>query len=60
MERGQRIEVDDHARSATATGKSLQVGGPELLTFFTFPQAQWKTVRTTNTIERLTRSSAGA
>jgi Transposase, Mutator family len=24
-----------------------------LLTFFTFPKAQWKTLRTTNTIERL-------
>jgi putative transposase len=27
--------------------------GDELLTFFAFPKAQWKTVRTTNTIERL-------
>jgi putative transposase len=27
--------------------------GNELLTFFTFPKAQWKTLRTTNTIERL-------
>ena len=32
---------------------SLQEGGEELLTFFTFPRAQWKTLRTTNTIERL-------
>lgn len=32
---------------------SLQEGGDELLTFFTFPKAQWKTLRTTNTIERL-------
>jgi transposase-like protein len=31
----------------------LREGGDELLTFFTFPIAQWKTVRTTNTIERL-------
>jgi len=28
-------------------------GGAELLTFFTFPNAQWKTLRTTNVIERL-------
>jgi hypothetical protein len=28
-------------------------GGDELLTFFSFPKAQWKTLRTTNTIERL-------
>ena len=34
-------------------GRSLQDGGAELLTFFTFPKAQWKTLRTTNVIERL-------
>ena len=28
-------------------------GADELLTFFTFPKAQWKTLRTTNVIERL-------
>jgi putative transposase len=33
--------------------KSLQEGGDELLTFFRFPKAQWKTLRTTNSIERL-------
>ena len=32
---------------------SLREGGDELLTFFRFPTAQWKTLRTTNTIERL-------
>jgi len=32
---------------------SLREGGGELLTFFTFPKTQWKTLRTTNTIERL-------
>ena len=32
---------------------SLREGGDELLTFFLFPKAQWKTLRTTNTIERL-------
>jgi putative transposase len=36
-----------------AVGKSLREGGDELLTFFTFPKAQWKTLRTTNVIERL-------
>ncbi|MCI0549297.1 MAG: transposase, partial [Candidatus Rokubacteria bacterium] len=36
-----------------AVVKSLREGGDELLTFFTFPKAQWKTVRTTNVIERL-------
>jgi putative transposase len=33
--------------------RSLAEGGDELLTFFSFPKAQWKTLRTTNTIERL-------
>jgi transposase-like protein len=32
---------------------SLRQAGDELLTFFRFPRAQWKTLRTTNTIERL-------
>ncbi len=32
---------------------SLREGGGELLTFFSFPKAQWKTLRTTNVIERL-------
>ena len=33
--------------------RSLHDGGEELLTFFRFPPAQWKTLRTTNVIERL-------
>src|SRR5262249_52757205 len=32
---------------------SLREGGDELLSFFGFPKAQWTTLRTTNTIERL-------
>jgi transposase-like protein len=32
--------------------RSLLEGGEELLTFFTFPKAQWQTLRTTNVIER--------
>src|SRR5256885_1042535 len=36
---------------------SLWEGGDELLTFFTFPKAPWKTLRTTNTIERLHEES---
>jgi putative transposase len=32
---------------------SLREGGDELLTVFAFPKAQWKTLRATNTIERL-------
>jgi transposase-like protein len=33
--------------------RSVREGGDELLTFFSFPKAQWKTLRTTNVIERL-------
>jgi putative transposase len=32
---------------------SLREGGAELLTFFRFPKTQWKTLRSTNVIERL-------
>jgi len=32
---------------------SLREGGDELLTFFGFPKAQWKALRSTNVIERL-------
>jgi putative transposase len=40
-------------KSCPGVVKSLQEGGAELLTFFSFPKAQWKTLRTTNSIERL-------
>ncbi|HET6410551.1 MAG TPA: IS256 family transposase [Anaeromyxobacter sp.] len=33
--------------------RSLDAGGDELLTFYRFPEQQWKTIRTTNVIERL-------
>jgi len=32
---------------------SLREGGDQLLTFFGFPKAQWKALRSTNVIERL-------
>ena len=41
---------------ASCTGRrspSHHEGGDELLTFFRFPKVQWKTLRTTSTIERL-------
>jgi len=41
------------AKRCPGVVRSLQEGGVELLTFFTFPKAQWKTLRTTNVIERL-------
>ena len=39
---------------------SLREGGDELLTFFTFPKAQWKTLRTTNMMRGFTKSFAAA
>lgn len=33
--------------------RSLAEGGDDLLTYFKFPKEQWKTIRTTNVIERL-------
>ncbi len=41
------------AKRCPGVVRSLEDGGAELLTFFTFPKAQWKTLRTTNVIERL-------
>jgi len=41
------------AKRCPGVVRSLQEGGAELLTFFTFPKAQWKTLRSTNVIERL-------
>jgi len=41
------------AKRCPSVERSLRDGGGELLTFFTFPKAQWKTLRTTNVIERL-------
>jgi transposase-like protein len=32
---------------------SLEEAGEELLTFYRFPKSQWKSLRTTNAIERL-------
>jgi putative transposase len=40
-------------KSCPAVVKSLQEGGEELLTFFRFPRSLWKSLRTTNVIERM-------
>lgn len=40
-------------KSCPAVVESLDEAGDGLLTFFRFPKAQWKTLRTTNAIERL-------
>jgi transposase-like protein len=41
------------AKRCPGVVRSLQEGGDELLTVFDFPREQWKTLRTTNVIERL-------
>jgi putative transposase len=41
------------ARRCPGLVTSLREGGGELPTFFRFPKTQWKTLRTTNVIERL-------
>jgi len=41
------------AKRCPGVVRSLQEAGEELLTFFGFPRGQWKTLRTTNVIERL-------
>lgn len=36
-----------------AVAQSLEDGGPELLSFYRFPPGQWKSLRSTNVIERI-------
>jgi len=38
-----------------AVARSLEEAGEQLLTFYTFPKAMWKALRTTNSIENLNR-----
>jgi putative transposase len=38
-----------------AVAKSIEEAGLELLTFYDFPKAMWKSLRTTNTLENLNR-----
>jgi putative transposase len=41
------------SKDCSSVVESLEEAGDELLTFFRFPKSQWKTLRTTNIIERL-------
>lgn len=38
---------------AEGVARSLEEAGDELLTFYQFPRSQWKSIRTTNMIERM-------
>ena len=40
-------------KQGESVAKSLEEAGEELLTFFRYPESQWKALRTTNAIERL-------
>lgn len=40
-------------KQGDAVAQSLEEAGEELLTFFRYPESQWKALRTTNVIERL-------
>ena len=48
-----RAFVAKWAKRAPKVAESLQEAGDELLTFYRFPTSQWKSLRTTNAIERL-------
>ena len=41
------------SKRASKVAESLEEAGEELLTFYRFPKIQWKSLRTTNAIERL-------
>ena len=41
------------AKRCAGVAKSLQEAGDELLTFYRFPKSQWKSIRSTNVIERM-------
>lgn len=45
--------VKKWSKSCPGAVKSLEEAGPELLTFYRYPRSQWKSLRTTNAIERL-------
>jgi putative transposase len=45
--------VKKWGKGCPGAAKSLEEAGTELLTFFRYPRSQWKSWRTTNSIERL-------
>jgi transposase-like protein len=51
--RAYRAFVSKWSRLVPAVAESLEEAGEELLTFYRFPKEQWKSLRTTNIVERL-------
>jgi putative transposase len=52
-QRAYRQFVQRWQRRCASVARSLEEGGPELLTVFQFPCAQWRALRSTNVIERI-------
>jgi transposase-like protein len=50
-----RTFVAKWSRLCSAVARSLEEAGEELLTFYEFPPAMWKALRTTNSLENLNR-----
>lgn len=48
-----RSFVAKWSRLVLAVAESLEEAGEDLLTFYRYPKAQWKSLRTTNIVERL-------
>lgn len=51
--RAYRSLVTKWTRLVPAVAESLEEAGEELLTFYRYPKEQWKSLRTTNIVERL-------
>lgn len=47
--------VDKWSKLCPAVARSIEEAGLELLTFYTFPKAMWRALRTTNPLENLNR-----
>jgi putative transposase len=47
--------VKKWATLCPAVARSIEEAGLDLLTFYDFPKAMWKSLRTTNTLENLNR-----
>ena len=49
------VVLEEEVNQAPAVVRSLEEAGNQLLTFYEFPRAMWKSIRTTNALENLNR-----
>ena len=49
------VVLEEEVNQAPAVVRSLEEAGNQLLTFYEFPRAMWKLIRTTNALENLNR-----